>query len=1286
MTLLHNVLSMWFNPKCDIRDATSKGGLLSSIDQWNIIEGTDYDSIFKKYSGLNEVNQSFKKWMQTQAMMDFVSKYYTETNQVAIGTTRLWNVLSVVTKSFFHGEPEIANEALDQAIESWLIDNKDYWMWYAESLSRALQAWGSIVRAWSPLWLELVQWMNNHVFKPELTNQESGWWELNNFLAMNKLWHSSVFEFISKFMPDSKKKLMDKQERDSEFERLFWEAPVWKFTTFNSVEWLMWGRDRAGWRWKIVKWFNKMLAFTAPLLLTSSTLSPAWWVYAATAAFATQVNIYKTPKRRSSKETQNALVDLWVAHATITDHWPGTKSDNYIVDLFNNNFTLANILRRPLSTGIDDFTGKKSFFDRVMDNPLVSWSLMWVQNLIGDTIFRPRYQELAIELAMERLSLWDSTVQNYIYRVGPDWKLEKNMEAVAVLRYEYQKALSDLVGMWYEDKGTQTTWWGFNRVYSFISQWGTRHFNTTLRNLSGWQITGRVSDIVTTWYYDANGAEMMIAKSIVSDQEMARERGKLAFTIKMALRFNRQIGACENDDDPLCAIKSFAAISYLPSQAMVMAHPLVNNLVKSVGQFIEWNPFIDENTPRGVEAMEIFYKFMVRPLIRAFYALDLSSDIVKRATVDWDWFFNAARWALTQRGNNMVWYIHESVMDYTKGDNSYTPKSSMVDDLAIFWENSRWFRDAYADLIFWNKVNNSALYWDPLNSLRTNIPLLRHWMLWGTPMSDMIKTLEADEWYQALTRWEIPDYMLDNPDFMNKMYESLTKDWNKYSAKFDKNWVRVNDYNQSEISLGEDLLKEALNGKHWVSLDEYMNAVRSTYGEKEYNAINKMIAWIDNNESQAYYDFLADYMNDTKTSGVKGLALAAEAYKKKLMTQTWVRAGKNMTIQEQIVNDQMNRAVVERFWPLLYFADRKQRHDASMFYFADKYDGTNGTENYKKYFNIDKDSKDGSYDFAAFRKNTDLVDTTASDIALWAVTLSRTEMAQGNINWFQLNNVITEKLLAYNDKTDNEKRLATYVNAITYFSDVLDDLWYTDMDKTHMLLPSLSQNTELYTNMRSNPEVIKALWWADKIDKMDWILYETYANLKDRDKSLDNLMDINTFNKVVYNNKWNWYKYSNWYYPKNYNWSNTTYNRYDSIAKKYITWWSNNLKYISDWYGKSNSSSWSYSTRRNYTPREYKRLNARPRYGNVISERITTDQQKWSGTFARKTWKVKWIFGSAGIRTSWKRKVPKSFKNKIVTRWELIDGSRADRESKDNNQRVNQTQSKNRRTWNWLWY
>lgn len=296
---------------------------------------------------------------------------------------------------------------------------------------------------------------------------------------------------------------------------------------------------------------------------------------------------------------------------------------------------------------------------------------------------------------------------------------------------------------------------------------------------------------------------------------------------------------------------------------------------------------------------------------------------------------------------------------------------------------------------------------------------------------------------------------------------------------------------------------------------------------------------------------------------------------------------------------------------------------------------------------------------------------------------ANSELARGNVNWFEMYNTITEKFWSpYSWEWENRKldpkKVSELSNTMVYMNEAMKDLGYSDMQRLNMLIPSLTQNIEVRDNLRKDKELVKTLW-EDKITYTDNLLYETYKTVKWMPEILDIAKDYKTL-------LWkSWSNYSWWWssYESNYYWKSPQkdYDTYKQFYPKFLERGSNNLSRLTTAYGKwtwtSYNSSWNYSSR------EYAYLNARARWNPLISQRIAPDVQFSGGWFSRKSVKVSlayWLGWGWRIET----KSPKFVSNKTIARWEWFDRQLSDNRVKRYNNMSNKGKPKNRAAWSRL--
>jgi GTP1/Obg family GTP-binding protein len=144
---------------------------------------------------------------------------------------------------------------------------------------------------------------------------------------------------------------------------------------------------------------------------------------------------------------------------------------------------------------------------------------------------------------------------------------------------------------------------------------------------------------------------------------------------------------------------------------------------------------------------------------------------------------------------------------------------------------------------------------------------------------------------------ELPEWWLKDKMFMQYVWNTLTKDRASHWADYEW-WVRINSYNQGEISYWEHLLKDAMDKEYKANpfvdrLWAYNSAMKKVLSESDYDNVKKMLsnlwdAWTPWKQ-MAYLDWLANAHWSTNMTWVKWLAIASEYRKLEIMKQYWLK-------------------------------------------------------------------------------------------------------------------------------------------------------------------------------------------------------------------------------------------------------------------------------------------------------------------------------------------------------------------------------------------------------------
>jgi len=1269
------------------------------------------DFIVWEHAWLNSANYRYQRAWNTEEMIRF-KPHYDSFITKKIGTDK--DFAAVMLKaSMLYNEGKSRSEVNEFLDGQWTV----FWTPEKDYISYAHQAILSFVNeirnidnsnlVWIVEW-----WLENKLYK----ESDDGWrGKFNAFFALSDFWQgeNNILRGISLFSQSYKNSFIseDKEVFINAFQKLFWE---WKNNYINKNRRVvrnatanLMGYSKKDWYHKAI---NKFLRFSAFFNLWKYFAAPvAWSVMWVAASFTSYMNIKTMKKEKSDNELIAWLAEIWVIATDIwMDRTLSQMTDwSWIREVLEPINTMYKAIRNQTWWAVDWFSDQTGKIDWYVSRTVNSWFwrtlLSGMPNIFWDAIFRGEYFKIALDVSLKRL-WWTGNINNYLYKVDPQsWMRYKDMDATITLLNEFSYTLWSLIGTSQIEWWTQTSWWAWNKFYWLMTQWSTRFANNNVYKMIGWLVYNIIKDTgykwfwwewmirqytskLENWFWATPWEGWMTAQDEVSKEEVFRERVKVIDAFQMALRFAKEYW-CRDEEgnvDWECSIKKMMGIAYLPTQALQTAHPLVNWVIRMITEGIVgpayWHLPVD--APIYSIVAESVWRNLIRPVMRALWPL----DIITKAGIDAEWaadFLDRLQEAVLKNANNFAFYVTEDVDSFTAWPNAFVPRSLTKDSTMVFWQYNWDFKDGiYQDLSIAKKLNWDYPVW---RLILWQMPVIKHFINdfdTNDNPAKVIKILDADEWFKSMMKGELPENWKKDKEFMQYVWNTLTKDRQWYAADYEW-WVRLNEYNKWEISYWEVLLKEAMDkeykkdpfmDKFWA----YNNAMKAVLSEKDYSNIKKMLSQMTDagldSQQITYMDRLANAHRSTNMTWVKWLAIASEYRKLELMKKYWItyqdKDAKSKELQTAVENK-----VAEDFWPLLYFADRRAWHNISMKYAVERYPEIHNMWMFK---NV----REKENNKAALWN----VDTASSAwLALRSYTLARTEIAKGNVDWYMLHNVISEKVgnpitkdELWNYKFD-PKKATDLVNTTIYISEAMKEMWYSQQDQTHALIPTLTKNIETRELARKNKELFAKLW-EDKVDYIDNLLYNHYTTIKWMPEALEYLKDSDTINKIFKNNSYwkNWYSSGYW---SNYYWK-TPYKDYDLYKQfypKFLERWSNNLSRLTTAYGKwtNHNSSWNYSSR------EYAYLNARARWNPLISQRIAPDIQFSGGWFSRKSVKVSLAYGlgwAARIET----KNPKFASNKTIARWEWIDRQLPSDRTKRYNNISDKSKSKNRSTWSRL--
>lgn len=987
-------------------------------------------------------------------------------------------------------------------------------------------------------------------------------------------------------------------------------------------------------------WFAKM---TAPFLNAFAALT-----IGIQSAFTGYMNV-QSYKKNHSKESINQVLDaLWLNKEYFDwSKWKfaagmvGTKQTQYTDDTHEH---------------------------WLSDNPNFANLFVWPMNLLWDLIWKWQYVQIAMDKAMTRLGI---SGINDLYTVNSQGQSVLNNDLVAVLNKEFVDSLACVTGMQSVD------WWWILNIFSpdkkdwlakrlwkwaarialqnfmFMKQWATNYVNKTLDILIWWTIWLIASEEAKDNAYKWPGGNWLIrrytrgieqwfampwehAQALVSKKEYCQEISRLISWLRNAARLAWWRCTEEWSFIPnwACIWDTTAAVASLPVQAIQSwAHPLLQYLYAFVKDWLTYgNYFEDKKWLNGLTKSDYmlnsFIENFVKPFLKAEYLINVWLDTRMRISTldedaDWIDYMNALRQAMMSNVNGMISYTSDQLMSYVYGDWAFWPKCLTSDGTTIFgWLNAqeyREYKDEYKKLK--NAVSTQTDVWSRLSNIT---PLLR-WIstnakdwesfYWSEKTAEFLKVYAMDEWVQKMMMdWQFPEDMKDDPELMQYVWTHLTSDRQAYGAKF-KDWIRDNEYNIPEILYTESVLKydmeRAVNANPNASDLEIYDAALRTFFENNpwYEQIKEAIQfYADNGETEmwVYTDYLANAWQNMETTGIKWLAIVAEYRKRQYMEQFWIQYSSNQTVEEKKALDIIENKVAEELGPYLWLADRREYNSIAWAYFTKKH------PEYKDYDPFEWLYKDGK-----LKDTWDVKNSWPMGIALWMLNQTRQEMAMWSVNGYEMANVFTETFGSVKDKDWHIVPLKRDLKAfwLTYFDQLLDEEWYSPIERTYILAPMLTQDLDFLTSI-INEDSDETKMLKDQLENSVWekhnmnydilqntryLIYDTYNAILDLPEVLDKIKDDDLVEKIFKKNTWGRYKpgWSLYSWNKTYPQLQKLNDYYKKPVDAFKNRWTKNLtKPIS--YGKSNYA-WNYSTR------EFYFLNQRCYRNNINSDRIAPD-------------------------------------------------------------------------------
>ena len=1077
----------------------------------------------------------------------------------------------------------------------------------------------------------------------------------------------------------------------------------------QAIKQLMKATDKDERKSAVMNAFNKFLKYSAFAKMTSYFLNIASSVAIWASCFTTWLlNVMSYNKRTSKDKVRDALVRFWFKkdHFQIRTDDPVSWIKDHVWAYFYNKFWVASYEKGSKNSDFKDISRENTSW---IDNEKISFLLTWPMNILWDTIWKWEYQNIAMDMALQKL-WWTWSLDSYLYMQDENWMMVPDEAAATLLLTTFLEKMADLT--WFT---SIDWWWQLNlwvnvfannpklensllastttavlKMWHWMTTWWTTYVNRTYRILAWWAVNALTTQEQKDNAYNGIWGNWLInrytrsmeygwvsmpwehAQALVSKDEFFREIMRFGAWVRNLYRLGNL--ACRDDAtwelDWWCAWKHFLSVVYLPAQAAEVAHPTIRaiyNMAKDC--FTAHNYFEDKDL--WVSDWDIFAESMltnfVKPFFRALYPLKLTSQFIDKQYLDElneDWFVKNLIDVIMDSSEWILYYTADELSSYVYSNWAYWPKSYLNNDTTIFWSPLE-LRDTMNKIWDIKHIESIANDWIAtrlLNMFATTRMI--KWALSDDKSTSMYDSWRADKLLRdwnwdddiiSMQHWKFTEDMLNDPDFLQYVWNNLTSDWQSYWANF-KEWVRDNKYNKNEIDYFETLLKkdmdEARIANPWLSdLQIYDTALRTFFEwTPTYDLIKKAIQQYDDaweSEMWAYTDYLASAARLEETTWVKWLALLAEYRKRQYMDKLWVQYSSRQTAQEKELLWAIENQVAWELWEYLWLADRRQYSNLMWAWFVTKHPEY---KNYDPFKNLLEDDW-------TIKKTADLKTSWTLWAALWANNLAKTEMIIWNTNWYELANVFTEKFWSAIEKNWNEyifnpTKAAQIIDQTLLLRQALEDSWKSPADISLILAPHLTKNLELwnYTLSSDSAEAKKFRedMWVEAIDNIRWLLYDTYTDINWLPDLLDELNDETTIRTILWKNV-KWYK---WWGGSLYYWKNTkkNYDYYSKPANAFNSWWSKNLPSLSNSYGKTGKSNYAW----NYSSREFYFLNQRSYRNNVNSTRIAPDIPLSIWGFSKTTVKsknpVSWF--TTNIKPWEKRSTAKLGKSKNIVWWE----------------------------------
>ena len=634
----------------------------------------------------------------------------------------------------------------------------------------------------------------------------------------------------------------------------------------HSIKTLMKATDSNQHWWLVTNAVNRSLRYWAVWKLSSYFLNLLSWSMIWISCLTTWwLNVLSYKKKNSKQKIDNALTKLWLRTQSFSLNteniwaWIWERISTW----FNNRF----------STWTNDLSFKDISRDNseFLSDPRISWLMMWPMNILWDTIWRWSYQEIAMDMALQKLwwDIWD--LDNWLTMDDWEWNIVPNENAAITLMTTFLQKMADVtwfpdiewwsqLNLWLDLKSDSPNWkkWIWNtslnavlKMMHWMTQWSTQYVNNTIHTLAWWTINAwyDLQDELynlTNWRLGKSKQEVYnnaykwiwgnwlirrytrwierwwismsweCARELVSKEEYTRELMRFMAWIRNLYRLWNI--ACRDENWELsrsCAWKNFWSVVYLPWQALQMAHPIIQALYKIPRDYFKYSNYFQDKD-LWVSQWDIFADSIMtnwlKPMLRSMYLWKVWASAIDATVNDdlnEDWFLKNLWEAIMDSTEWILYYTHDEIMSYVHSNWAYWPMSLLNDNTSIF-SSPLELRDTITEMNRIKWIESWANRW------------------WANRFVDLFATTRMFKWF--FTEW-----------WNTSLYDSWRADKMLYDWNADADILTMANWYFTEDMVNDPEFMQYVwtnltqdRQSYWASYKEWVRDNKYNKGEIDY--------------------------------------------------------------------------------------------------------------------------------------------------------------------------------------------------------------------------------------------------------------------------------------------------------------------------------------------------------------------------------------------------------------------------------------------------------------------